>query len=166
LLLKQLRAFLLPVTVTLIIPTLLTNRVNLFWGLESPLDYLLALTGSALILSGLFLVVVTVRLFILIGQGTLAPWDPTRRLVVVGVYRYVRNPMISGVFCILLGETVLLGSTALLLWTLFFVIVNLIYIPLIEEPGLIERFGDEYRDYVRHVPRWLPRRTPWSPTTQ
>jgi len=159
---KQLRAILMPVTVVVIIPALL-NRLNPFWGLGWPLNLLLALVGIALILGGLTLVVVTVRLFILIGKGTLAPWDPTQRLVVTGVYRYVRNPMISGVFSILLGESVLLGSPALVMWTLAFAIVNLIYIPLLEEPGLVERFGDDYREYTRHVPRWLPRRTPWTP---
>ena len=152
----------MPVTVVVIIPALL-NRLNPFWGLGWPLNLLLALVGIALILGGLTLVVVTVRLFILIGKGTLAPWDPTQRLVVTGVYRYVRNPMISGVFSILLGESVLLGSPALVMWTLAFAIVNLIYIPLLEEPGLVERFGDDYREYTRHVPRWLPRRTPWTP---
>ena len=52
----------------------------------------------------------TNRLFATIGHGTLAPWNPPEKLVVRGVYRHVRNPMITGVFCILLGEAVFFGS--------------------------------------------------------
>jgi len=71
--------------------------------------------------------------------------------------------MISGVMAILFGEAALFGSTALLIWALIFTVVNMIYIPLLEEPGLRDRFGADYDDYARHVPRWLPRRTPWTP---
>jgi protein-S-isoprenylcysteine O-methyltransferase Ste14 len=110
----------------------------------------------------LVLVVTTVRLFILIGKGTLAPWDPTQKLVVVGVYRHVRNPMISGVTAILLGEAITLGSVGLLIFCALFLATNMIYIPLSEEPGLIQRFGDDYRTYQQNVPRWIPRLTPWT----
>jgi protein-S-isoprenylcysteine O-methyltransferase Ste14 len=83
--------------------------------------------------------------------------------VVAGVYRHVRNPMISGVVLILLGETLIFRSLGLVEWALIFFAINLIYIPLLEEPMLEGRFGDEYRQYKRHVPRWVPRRTAWTP---
>jgi protein-S-isoprenylcysteine O-methyltransferase Ste14 len=57
---------------------------------------------------------------------------------------------------------VLLGSAALLVWFGAFFAVNAIWMPLVEEPGLVERFGDDYRRYKRAVPRWIPRRTPWT----
>ena len=79
-----------------------------------------------------------------------------------GVYRHVRNPMITGVFCILLGEAIFFGSWRLLGLFGFGLIVNLIYIPLSEEPGLAKRFGDDYLLYKRNVPRWIPRLTPWE----
>jgi protein-S-isoprenylcysteine O-methyltransferase Ste14 len=163
---KQLRAILLPVTVTIIVPLLLLANTppNIGWGWPSPANVLPILAGLGFITGGLVLVVSTIHLFITVGQGTLAPWDPTQRLVVKGVYRYVRNPMISGVMAILLGETILFGSLPLLLWTLAFIAVNAVYIPLSEEPGLRARFGDDYWEYTRHVPRWIPRRTPWMPT--
>ena len=66
----------------------------------------------------------TISLFARVGQGTLAPWDPTQRLVVLGPYRHVRNPMISGVLAILLGEAALLGSPPLLVWFGAFFAVN------------------------------------------
>jgi protein-S-isoprenylcysteine O-methyltransferase Ste14 len=151
--------------VTLVIPGLL-----LFTGPEDdgrsagwpPLSLVPSGLGLSLIGLGLVLVVSTNLLFARIGRGTLAPWDPTQKLVVRGVYRYVRNPMISGVSFILLGEVLISGSLRLLGWFLIFALANLIYIPLVEEPGLERRFGQAYRVYQQHVPRWLPRLRPWE----
>jgi protein-S-isoprenylcysteine O-methyltransferase Ste14 len=123
----------------------------------------LPLLGLLLIGLGHVLMVATIRLFMTVGQGTLAPWNPTQRLVVQGVYRHVRNPMISGVFFVLLGEAILGASLPLLGWFILFVIANVIYIPLAEEPGLVKRFGAEYEEYRRNVPRWIPRLMPWNP---
>lgn len=156
----------LPFTVTILIPTLvikLTRTFNPGWALAFPVNLLPIAAGIGLIGGGLTLIVVTVALFKTIGRGTLAPWDPTQRLVITGIYRYVRNPMISGVIGILFGEAALFGSVPLTIWALAAAGVNLVYIPLVEEPGLHQRFGADYQDYTRHVPRWLPRRTPWFP---
>ena len=122
----------------------------------------LPVLGGVLICLGLVLMVATIRLFMTVGKGTLAPWNPPQRLVVRGVYRYVRNPMISGVIFILLGEAVLAASLPLLGLFVFFVIVNAVYIPLAEEPGLVKRFGEDYLAYKQNVPRWIPRLTPWK----
>jgi protein-S-isoprenylcysteine O-methyltransferase Ste14 len=119
--------------------------------------------GGALICLGLLLLVATIRLFVTVGKGTLAPWNPPRRLVIRGIYRHVRNPMIAGVFIILLGEAVLAASLPLLGWFAVFVIVNAVYISLFEEPGLVRRFGDNYLAYQQNVPRWIPRLRPWEP---
>jgi len=129
----------------------------------SPLHLALFIFGLCLMVSGLTLMAKSIRLFIRIGKGTLAPWSPTRHLVVEGVYCYVRNPMISGVFCILLGESAVFGSWQLLVWFFFFVLVNVVYTPLLEEPGLARRFGEEYLFYKKNVPRWIPRLKPWKP---
>ena len=162
--LRQFRAILMPITVTVIIPALLLDQTaNIGWGLPAPANALPTVAGLLLILGGLTLIVSTIYLFITRGQGTLAPWDPPQRLVVTGVYRYVRNPMITGVSSMVFGEAVLFGSAPLLVWALFVFGLNLIYIPLIEEPDLRQRFGSDYDSYRQHVPRWLPRLTPWSP---
>jgi len=105
-----------------------------------------------------------VSLFARVGRGTLAPWDPTRHLVVTGPYRYVRNPMISGVALMLLGEAVVWGSRAVGLWAASFLAINHLYFVLSEEPGLARRFGQEYRTYKAAVPRWIPRLRPWAGT--
>jgi protein-S-isoprenylcysteine O-methyltransferase Ste14 len=155
---------LLPGTVTVLVPALLMTDggPRLGWGLGGIAGPLIVLLGLALIAAGLALGVWTARLFAQTGKGTPAPWDPPRRLVVEGPYRYVRNPMISGVIAILLGESAVLGRPSMLIWLAAFVVINHIYFLLVEETGLIRCFGDEYREYKRHVPRWIPRRTPYT----
>jgi protein-S-isoprenylcysteine O-methyltransferase Ste14 len=147
---------LLPGTVTVAIPALIV------WSTDAQLASLsLVALGLLVLAAGAFLIVDTVRLFARIGRGTLSPWDPTTRLVVEGPYRRVRNPMISGVVFVLFGEALAFRSTSLLLWALSVFLVNAIYLPLVEEPGLVQRFGAEYDRYRAHVPRWLPRLRPW-----
>ena len=118
--------------------------------------------GVVLVAAGFTLAGWCVALFARVGQGTLAPWDPTRRLVVVGPYRYVRNPMIAGVASLLAGQALWAGSWKLAVWLVSFVLVNHVYFLVVEEPGLAARFGQAYREYAAHVPRWIPRRTPWG----
>ena len=163
---RHLRAILLlPGVVTIVVPGLIvaTAGAEVGWGLDGAAAALPVALGVALVAAGLAIWAWTVRLFARIGEGTLAPWDATRHLVVEGPYRHVRNPMITGVLAVLLGEAALLGSPDILVWAALFFAINAVYFPLIEEPGLERRFGDEYREYRRNVPRWLPRRTPWSP---
>jgi protein-S-isoprenylcysteine O-methyltransferase Ste14 len=117
--------------------------------------------GGALICLGLVLMVATIRMFVTVGKGTLAPWNPPQRLVVQGVYRHVRNPMISGVFSVLLGESLLAASLPLLCCFVVFVVINAVYIPLIEERGLAKRFGADYLTYKQNVPRWIPSLRGW-----
>jgi protein-S-isoprenylcysteine O-methyltransferase Ste14 len=153
---------LLPVPVTVLVPALLIadQGARLGWGLDGIATPVIVLAGVALIAAGLAVGVWTTRLFAEIGNGTLAPWDPPRRLVVEGPYRYVRNPMISGVIAILLGETVVLGLPSMLIWLAAVAATNQIYFVFVEEPRLLRRFGDEYRQYRHNVPRWIPRRSP------
>jgi protein-S-isoprenylcysteine O-methyltransferase Ste14 len=90
------------------------------------------------------------------GRGTLSPLDPPRRLVVRGLYRYVRNPMYLSVTVIVLGEALLTRSSALLVyWMIFFGAANLFVIAY-EEPFLRRRFGASYAAYTRQVGRWIP----------
>ncbi len=104
----------------------------------------------------------TVALFTSYGDGTPAPYDPPKNFVVKGLYRYVRNPMMIGVFSVLFGEAILFRSYLIFGWGLFFVAANLIYVPLLEEPELTGRFGDSYLKYKDNVPRWIPMKDPWN----
>jgi protein-S-isoprenylcysteine O-methyltransferase Ste14 len=157
---------LLPATVTILIPMIILAQnqpLRLGWGLPPPWRFL-AISGGLLCLGvGLWLVVQTIRLFAIKGHGTLAPWDPPCHLVVQGIYRYVRNPMISGVIGVLLGESLIAGSGSLVIWCVLVTCINAVYIPLLEEPQLAARFGADYAAYQKNVPRWLPRLRPWIP---
>jgi protein-S-isoprenylcysteine O-methyltransferase Ste14 len=130
---------------------------NVGWGLPPAPAVLPTVLGGLLIGAGFGLWTWTVRLLARQGEGTLAPWDPTSRLVVEGPYRRVRHPMISAVAAVLLGEALVLGSLPLVAWFAGFTAVNALYLPLVEEPGLVRRFGREYEDYRDRVPRWVPR---------
>jgi protein-S-isoprenylcysteine O-methyltransferase Ste14 len=156
---------LLPFMVVVIVPRWLLRA----WALSDtgwPPGTLVAFAGHAagvlIFLSGFALFAWCVSLFARVGKGTLAPWDPTHRLVAVGPYQYVRNPMISGVVTMLIGESVYRGSRVLAIWALTFIAFNYLFFLLFEEPDLESRFGDDYRRYKAAVPRWVPRRTPWN----
>ena len=123
---------------------------------------ILPVIGIICICLGLVLMIATIRLFVTVGKGTLAPWEPPQRLVVRGIYCHVRNPMMSGALFVLLGEAVLAASLPLSCWFAFAGVVYAVYIPLSEEPGLVKRFGEEYLTYKQNVPRWIPRLTPWE----
>ncbi len=155
----------LPFMVLVVIPASILKSVKLI-----PFDPFLKLNGALtnilggiLLIIGLLLLITSIILFIRIGKGTLAPWNPTQKLVVKGLYRYVRNPMILGVIITLLAESLLFRSNGILLWALFFFGTSHLYFVLSEEPGLVKRFGDEYKTYKANVPRWLPRRKGWRP---
>ena len=70
--------------------------------------------------------------------------------------------MISGVLGMIAGEALLLASRAIAWWFALFLAINMIYFIVLEEPGLVARFGDDYRRYRAAVPRWIPRREPWN----
>jgi protein-S-isoprenylcysteine O-methyltransferase Ste14 len=118
--------------------------------------------GIFLIVLGLGFVVYTNKSFLKTGKGTLAPWDPPKNLLVKGSYRYVRNPMISGILMIVFGEALIFSSIELFILFILFFIVNHIYFVYSEEPGLIKRFGNDYVEYKKNVPRWIPRLKPWD----
>ena len=111
---------------------------------------------------GLAMIIWTISLFAKVGYGTLAPWNPPKRLVVRGPYRHVRNPMISGVLLLILAEALFFQSWLLAGWLVLFFLANAIYFPLVEEKGLENRFGEAYILYRKNVPRWIPRLLPWK----
>jgi len=86
----------------------------------------------------------------------------TQRLVIVGPYRHMRNPMISSVLFMVAGQALFWGSALTAALAVFFLVVNHFYFIASEEPGLVKRFGDSYRAYKASVPRWLPRLRPYQ----
>jgi len=97
------------------------------------------------------------------GRGTPAPVAPPQRLVVVGFYRYVRNPMYVGFLTGWLGLWVIFGrvSTGSIVVAAVFVLTVVLVVRLYEEPTLRRMFGADYEEYCRNVRRWLPRMRPW-----
>lgn len=157
---------LLPFVMTILVPRWLLRAwagSDTRWPPGSILEVGGRVLGVLVLLAGLALFTWCVSLFARVGRGTLAPWDPTRHLVAVGPYRYIRNPMITGVVAILIGEALFFGSCVLLAWLGVFLLINHIYFVLSEEPGLERRFGQSYLDYKAAVPRWFPRTRPWTP---
>jgi protein-S-isoprenylcysteine O-methyltransferase Ste14 len=153
----------LPFVVAVAIPVWLARQNHIrFAPSENGLQIVAQFVGLWLLAIGLTLFISSLRRFADDGKGTLAPWDPPRRLVINGPYRYVRNPMISGVVFVLFGEAMLLLSRPHAVWAVTFLVINVIYIPLLEEPQLRQRFGASYDQYCRHVPRLIPRLQPFT----
>ncbi|HLG56341.1 MAG TPA: alpha/beta fold hydrolase [Vicinamibacterales bacterium] len=108
-----------------------------------------------LLIPGITLLIWCVRDFLVTGKGTLAPWDPPRRLVSAGPYRWSRNPMYVGVALILLGWSIAFGSWSLLLYALIVAIAFHLRVVLGEEPWLARTHGRAWTEYVARVPRWF-----------
>lgn len=148
--LRQGISFFLPIKVLILIPLILEKD----FILKSPLSLSI---GIITITAGLFLMVKSIIDISLKGDGTLAPWSPAKKLVVTGLYRYVRNPMIIGVLLTLIGESICIDSKKIFIWAIIFFIINNIFFFFYEEPNLAKKFGEEYRKYKKEVPRWIPK---------
>ena len=123
----------------------------------------LRLVGGLSIVAGLAALLHAFSRFVLEGMGTPAPPAPTERLVVGGLYRYVRNPMYLAVEAIILGQALLLGQLVVVPYALVFAVAVVAFVYGYEQPTLARRFGSEYEAYRASVPAWLPRRRPWEP---
>jgi protein-S-isoprenylcysteine O-methyltransferase Ste14 len=134
------------------------------WEVRHPLPgwIVLRIAGALLLVGGVAVLGHAFARFVLEGTGTPAPFAPTERLVVGGLYRYVRNPMYLAVAAIIVGQALVLGPL-LLLYAAAFIAVVATFVHWYEEPTLTRRFGAEYREYRRAVPGWWPRRRPWNP---
>ena len=104
---------------------------------------------------GLFLLLWCVRDFYVAGRGTLAPWDPPRRLVIVGLYRRSRNPMYVAVSLVLIGWALVYRSGALLIYALAVMLMFHLRVVFGEEPWLARTHGEDWQRYMARVPRWF-----------
>ena len=144
----------LPVTVLVLIPCLIHRAIQhaCVWH-GGPWQWL----GAWLLVNGVGLDAWCVNLFNVQGQGTPLPLDPPKRFIATGPYRCVRNPMMLGALLIVGGEALACESVALLLYLLVIMTLAHLFVRFREEPELIHRFGEPYREYQRQVPRWIPR---------
>ncbi len=111
----------------------------------------------AVISAGVGLYLWCLWVFAVVGRGTPGPWDPPRRLIAVGPYRWVRNPIYLAALLIILGEAWLFGSAALLLYAGMAAVAFHLLVIAYEEPRLRTQFGQQYEAYRRTVSRWIPR---------
>jgi protein-S-isoprenylcysteine O-methyltransferase Ste14 len=142
---------LLPGTIAYVVPIWLGARTGSEPGALRALGVVLQIVGTCILLW-------CVRDFAVRGRGTLAPVDPPKELVAVGLYRWVRNPMYVGVVTTLIGHALFFGSGALWLYAAAVFTGFHLFVTLYEEPGLSARFGESYARYRASVPRWVPRR--------
>jgi protein-S-isoprenylcysteine O-methyltransferase Ste14 len=143
-----------PCVVAGLVPWWLTR-----WQVRSPLPFWnpLRVVGAVLVLAGAAFLMHAFTRFVTEGSGTPAPIAPTERLVVGGVYRYVRNPMYLSVVTVIVGQAFVLGQLGLLVYALAVGLAMAAFVRLYEEPTLRGRYGAEYDEYRRQVRGWWPR---------
>jgi protein-S-isoprenylcysteine O-methyltransferase Ste14 len=129
-----------------------------FLGLEAT-----RIAGALLVAAGVPGLVDSFARFALQGLGTPAPVAPPHKLVVTGLYRYVRNPMYVSILAVILGQALVLADTRLIVYGALFWLAFHLFVVAYEEPTLEQSFGTEYDAFRANVPRWIPRLTPWRP---
>jgi protein-S-isoprenylcysteine O-methyltransferase Ste14 len=142
-----------PCTVAGLVPWLIT-------GWDDPVGGWRAVVGWIMIALGVGFMVHAFLRFVA-ALGTPAPIAPTERLVVSGVYRFVRNPMYLALFTAITGQALAFGSLVLFVYGVVVLAVTATFVRLYEEPTLRQQFGREYADYCANVPGWVPRLSPW-----
>jgi protein-S-isoprenylcysteine O-methyltransferase Ste14 len=145
-----------------LIPWLLTGG----WQVREPVPYWapMRVLGGILLVAGLIVVTQAFVRFVVEGFGTPAPVAAPERLVVGGVYRYVRNPMYVAILAVIVGQALLLGQLPLLPYAAALWLITAAFVRFYEEPTLTRRFGADYESYRRAVPAWWPRLRPWKPS--
>jgi protein-S-isoprenylcysteine O-methyltransferase Ste14 len=141
-----------PGVVAGLIPWLLTG-----WDAADDVPVIVVAAGIVLTGSGVAVLLHAFARFVAEGLGTPAPVAPTQRLVIGGLYRYVRNPMYLAVAATIVGQALILGRPGLLLYALAFLLTVAAFVRFYEEPTLARRYGAEYDAYCRAVPGWWPR---------
>jgi protein-S-isoprenylcysteine O-methyltransferase Ste14 len=135
------------------------------WRVREPVPYWapMRVLGVILLAAGLFALVQAFVRFVVEGLGTPAPIAAPERLVVGGLYRYVRNPMYVAILTVIVGQALILGQLVLLPYAAAFWVITAAFVRWYEEPALTRRFGADYEAYRRAVPAWRPRLRPWEP---
>jgi protein-S-isoprenylcysteine O-methyltransferase Ste14 len=139
----------------LALPALVAFAIPIWIGTSASRPVRHLMPALALLCLGALLLLWCVREFYVSGRGTLAPWDPPRRLVTTGPYRISRNPMYIGVLTILAGWSTLWGSRTLVIYSVLVAIAVHLRVLLFEEPWAARRFGSEWDAYRARVPRWV-----------
>lgn len=139
----------------LVLPGMVAFVIPAAWLWQAQRTHLEHPFGLAVLMLGVVGLLVCVRDFYVSGKGTLAPWAPPEKLVMVGLYRYSRNPMYVSVGLVLLGWALAFASPALGAYTLLVAMAFHIRVVRGEEPWLARTHGADWNRYVSQVPRWF-----------
>ncbi|HWR53119.1 MAG TPA: isoprenylcysteine carboxylmethyltransferase family protein [Bryobacteraceae bacterium] len=147
-----------PATVAVLVPFWISR-----WRVQTPLLGLAVfrVIGALLAGAGVCILLESYARFALQGLGTPAPVFPTRRLVVTGLYRHVRNPIYLALVSMIIGQGLVFGSPRVLAYGVFVWLACHVFVVAHEEPALRRTFGHEYETFRANVPRWRPRMRPW-----
>ncbi len=134
------------------------------WRVRGPLAHWapVRVAGLTMLILGAIVLVQAFARFVAEGQGTPAPLAPAERLVIGGLYRYVRNPMYLAVVTAITGQALALGQPVLLGYAAAVWVTVAAFARWYEEPALARQFGAQYQAYRRGVPAWRPRIRPWK----
>jgi protein-S-isoprenylcysteine O-methyltransferase Ste14 len=150
--------FVVPGTLAVYLPWLIAGGLmgDPFLGLEATrwLGWLLTAAGAGVLIEAQ-------ARFVWQGFGTPAPIAPPSRLVVGGLYRYVRNPMYVAVISLTLGQALIYAEPAVFAYAAFLLAGFHAFVLVYEEPTLMQKFPDDYPAFTAAVPRWWPRLRPW-----
>jgi len=142
---------LLPGTVTIVTPYFILRAAGENeWPALTLLTFFSIITG----LSGVVILLYCIWGFAFCGKGTLAVIDPPQKLVVRGFYKHTRNPMYLAVLCILISEAIWFNSINVLIYTAVVFLAFHLFVIIYEEPHLRRVFGEEYKAYIKTIPRW------------
>lgn len=151
-----------PGTVAVLLPYLISR-----WRIDGPGPLWAAIPvrvlAVLLIAAGAAVIVQAFARFVTEGRGTPLPAAPPGRLVVGGMFRYVRNPMYVAIVAVNTGQALLFWQLGLAWYALATLLVPMVFVRVYEEPKLRRTFGADYDEYRAHVPGWWPRLRPWEP---
>ena len=138
--------------------------LNLHWDIYFPWIHVeiggFRWIGWAITFTALTLYTITAVLLCSNGRGPFAEFDPPTKLVTTGPYHYVRNPISTCVLVMIVGEAIAFSSTGVLMMVFVSIVIAQAQAVALEEPLLLKRFGEQYSEYKRSVPRWFPRLNP------
>ena len=148
----------------LVLPATFAGAIPVGLGVLDPRSGTGYKPAAALIVLGAIVLGWCVRDFYVSGKGTLAPWAPPTQLVVVGLYRFTRNPMYIGVIIVVAGLAWWFRSPVVAAYAAVLALVFHLRVTLYEEPHLQAKFDPDWADYERSVPRWRPRLSAYQKT--
>jgi len=149
-------AFIGPFMVLYIIPHFLMN-ISDYPAIAGFGQRWLEIIGSYLMWGGALLALLCTIYMFFFGKGSPLVTSPPKKLVISGIFAYIRHPMMWSLLVVILGEAIFFGSYLILVWLVAWARIGHLIVVKYEEPQMEHRFGAEYKEYCSKVPRWIPK---------